>query len=61
MVRAETRLTGAEKLARYILEDVEDPMAVELAGWVASSSRFREFAGAHRDKIRKKLRGATDA
>ena len=36
-------------------------MAVELAGWVANSPRFREFAGAHRDKIRKKLRGATDA
>jgi len=36
-------------------------MAVELAGWLAGSARFRAFADAHRDKIRKKLRGAADA
>jgi hypothetical protein len=36
-------------------------MADELAGWLAGSARFRAFADAHRDKIRKKLRGAADA
>jgi hypothetical protein len=35
-------------------------MARELAGWLAGSARFRAFAEAHRDKIRKKLRGAAD-
>ena len=29
--------------------------------WLAGSARFRAFAQAHRDKIRKKFRGATDA
>ena len=38
-----------------------DPMAEELAAWLAGSPRFRAFAEAHRDKIRKKLRGAADA
>jgi len=32
----------------------------ELASWISSSRRFRAFAEAHRDKIRKKVRGATD-
>lgn len=36
-------------------------MADELAGWLAASPRFRSFAELHRDKIRKKLRGAADA
>ncbi len=35
-------------------------MAEELTGWLASSARFRAFAEAHRDKIRKKLRTAAD-
>jgi hypothetical protein len=34
-------------------------MAQELLAWLAGSVRFRAFAEAHRDKIRKKLRGAT--
>ncbi len=33
----------------------------ELALWLAAGPRFRAFAEDHRDKIRKKLRGATDA
>lgn len=37
-----------------------DPMADELARWLAGSRRFRAFAATHRDKIRKKLRGAAD-
>jgi hypothetical protein len=36
-------------------------MAEDLAAWLASSRRFRTFAEAHRDKIRKKLRGATES
>ena len=36
-------------------------MARELLEWLAGSPRFRAFAEAHRDKIRKKFRGATDA
>ncbi len=35
-------------------------MGEELAGWLAGSARFRSFAVAHSDKIRKKLRGAVD-
>lgn len=38
----------------------EVPLADELAGWLAGSRRFRTFAETHRDKIRKKLRGAAD-
>ena len=37
-----------------------DATTRELAAWLAGSRRFRAFAKAHRDKIRKKLRGATD-
>jgi len=42
-------------------QDPGDPMARELADWLAGSPRFRAFAESHRDKIRKKLRGATEA
>ena len=38
-----------------------DPIGDELARWLAGSRRFRAFAEANRDKIRKKLRSATDA
>ena len=40
--------------------DAGDPFADELLDWLAGSPRFRAFAEADRDKIRKKLRGATD-
>lgn len=36
-------------------------MAVEFAGWLVGSPRFRAFAETHADKIRKKLRVAADA
>lgn len=36
-------------------------MTLELVEWLAASPRFRAFAEAHRDKIRKKIRGAADA
>jgi hypothetical protein len=42
------------------VEDIEDPMADELARWLSDSARFRAFATQYRAKIRKKLRGATD-
>lgn len=36
------------------------PMALEFVEWLSDSARFRAFAETHRDKIRKKLRGAAD-
>ncbi|MGH2444701.1 MAG: hypothetical protein ACRDGD_01475 [Candidatus Limnocylindria bacterium] len=41
--------------------DPRHPMTAELRTMTAGSSRFLAFAGAHRDKIRKKLRTAGDA
>jgi hypothetical protein len=35
-------------------------MSRELEEWLAGSARFRMFAEAHREKIRKKIRGAAD-
>jgi hypothetical protein len=52
----------AEPLADRLRErSSDDPIAEELLGWLAASSRFRTFAEAHRDKIWKKLRRAADA
>jgi hypothetical protein len=54
--------TTVERLARYLIDrDSEDPMARELFAWLSDSARFRAFADANRDKIRKKLRGTTEA
>ncbi len=54
--------TAVERLTSYVyLGDPGDPIAEELAGWLAASARFRSFADAHRDKIRKKLSHARDA
>jgi hypothetical protein len=51
-----------ERLTHHLFDGAEsDSMADEIAGWLAGSARFRAFAEAHRDKIRKKLRTATDA
>ncbi len=52
---------AAARLAEYLHDGSDGPMADEVAGWLSASPRFRAFADAHRDKIRKKLRGATDA
>ena len=41
--------------------DPDDPLVEELAGWLASSNPYRTFAEVNRGKIRKKLRGASDA
>jgi hypothetical protein len=50
-----------ERLVHFLVEDDGDPLADELAAWLSASARFRVFADLHRKKIRKKLRGATDA
>jgi hypothetical protein len=60
--RATTPGAAVERLARDLFDRAPgDSMAEELAGWLADSARFRAFAEAHREKIRKKLRGAADA
>jgi hypothetical protein len=38
----------------------DERLAAELAAWIARSRRFRGFVEKHRDKIRKKLRVASD-
>ena len=59
MVRGTVEATAAERLARDLVGD-GDPIIDELAGWIASSRRFRDFVTGHRDKVRKKLRSAID-
>jgi hypothetical protein len=50
---------SVERLARDLLDGrPDDPLARDLLEWLATSARFRMFADAHRDKIRKKLRTA---
>lgn len=54
--------TLVERLARDLFDrGPGDPLGQELRGWLEASARFRAFAEAHRDKIRKKLRTAADA
>ena len=49
------------RLAHHLTERVDDdPIAIELTTLLAASPRFRAFADAHRDKIRKKLRTSQD-
>jgi len=60
MARATTP-TSVERLARDLLDRVpDDPVAEELLAWLSGSARFRSFAEAHRDKIRRKFRTASD-
>ena len=62
MTSPHARSSAIEQLAAFLLDDAPaDPLAEELIGWLASSSRFRVFATTYRDKIRKKLRGAGDS
>ena len=62
MARTKAPGTAAERLVQHLLDAaVDDPLTDELAGWLSESARFHRFADAHRDKIRKKLRGARDA
>jgi hypothetical protein len=61
MARVTTPGTAVERLAHDLFDgDIDAAMAREMVGWLAGSARFRAFAEAHRDKIRKKLRGAAD-
>lgn len=62
MARARgTATTAVERLVDHLLGGQDEPsLAGELAGWLSDSPRFRAFADAHRDKIRKKLRTARD-
>ncbi len=43
-----------------ILGSVTHPLALEMAEWMSTSKRFRVFAEAYRDKIRKKVRTLRD-
>ena len=62
MARPKAPGTAAERLAHDLIgATVSDGTTEDIATWLAGSRRFRAFAEAHRDKIRKKLRGATDA
>ena len=48
------------RLVAYLVDDAEpEPELAELPDWLAASPRFRSFAETNRDKIRKKMRGAT--
>lgn len=43
-----------------LFDDPGHPLAASLAAWGAASPRFAAFVNDHRDKIRKKARGARD-
>ncbi len=53
-----------DRLVAYLLDGVlrlpGEDLDGDLGGWVAASSRFLAFAEAHRDKIRRELRGASE-
>ena len=53
--------SAVRRLVDYVLDgQTGTPFADELTAWATRSPRFRAFAKASRDKIRKKLRGAKD-
>jgi hypothetical protein len=61
MTRSTVRSAGVDRLAQHLLNGVDDAlMSDEFGAWLAESLRFRAFANANRDKIRKKLRTAGD-
>ncbi len=64
MTRAGPPRTAVDRLVLDLFPtdpaDLADPMATELRDWLAGSRTFRAFAEAHLDKIRRKMRGATD-
>lgn len=60
-MKATATLTRIDRLTQYVLDGQPDvAIGDELHGWVEASPRFRAFVEVHRDKIRKKLRGASD-
>jgi hypothetical protein len=48
-------------IERLVADLTTDALGDELGAWLATLPRFRTFAVAHRDKVRKKLRLATEA
>ena len=54
-------LMPSTNLLPYIFTNTRLPLAVQFARWVQASPRFRAFAENYRDKIRKKVRGITEA
>jgi hypothetical protein len=53
--------TRVERLAAELFDGLSaDGMDAEVVEWMAGTRRFRDFVERHRDKIRKKLRGAAD-
>jgi hypothetical protein len=48
------------ELATYIFEGSRHSFAVPFLAWLTASPAFKDFAEAHRDKIRKKVRGVRD-
>jgi len=44
-----------DELVEYVAHGVRPSLQSELGHWLESSTRFREFLTAHRDKVRKKL------
>src|SRR5438874_7086519 len=61
MTQATVPGPSVERLTRRLLDtDRGDPFRDELVSWLVVSGRFRAFAEANRDKIRKKLRAARD-
>jgi hypothetical protein len=49
-----------ERVLPAIFDDPAHPLAAPLAAWSLESSRFAAFVEEHREKIRKKARGARD-
>ena len=61
MPRRDSQLTRVQRLVSDLFDEAADPMAIEVLTWTEASAPFRAFVESHRDKIRKKLRGASDA
>ncbi len=60
-MKSTATLTRIDRLTQYVLDSQPHAeLGDELRGWVAAAPRFRDFVDARRDKIRKKLRGASD-
>lgn len=58
------RTANVDRLVAYLLEGVvrlpPEDLDGDLGRWLAASSRFLAFTEVHRDKIRRKLRGASE-
>ena len=62
MIRASTSSPSVARLAQELADrDAGDAFVDELTGWLGSAPRFHAFAAVYRQKIRKKVRSASDA